>query len=112
MGDWSNVSSSRDVARREDRKMSLAIAVKAADGVVLLADSRTTAIIHGMNYRRDDVPKIIQVGQHPVALVGEIELLEPHIIEAGTAHNPFQGENTFLRDCNLIGECLRTSFSN
>ncbi len=92
--------------------MSLAIAVKAADGVVLLADSRTTASIDGMNYRRDDVPKIIRVGQHPVALVGEIELLEPVIIGAGIACNPFQGENTFSRDCNLIGESLRASFTN
>ena len=71
--------------------MSLAIAVEAKDGVALLSDSRTPAVIEGMNYQTDGEPKIGFLHGYPVAMVGSVEVLDELIKRADKELSPFTG---------------------
>jgi 20S proteasome alpha/beta subunit len=90
--------------------MSLAIAVEAKDGVVLLSDSRTTAIIDGMNYQIDEEPKIGFINGYPVAMVGSVEILNELIKRVHEELKPFTGSAAFSKDCDEIADLMRTAF--
>jgi 20S proteasome alpha/beta subunit len=88
--------------------MSLSIAAIASDGVVLVSDSRTISVIAGMNYAMDDIPKILTIGNHPMAFVGSLELMEEIFTSSAKIANPFSGAGTFPGDCAvLVRECRR-----
>ena len=88
--------------------MSLVIALKATDGVVLAADTRVNSINDGMNYAVDSVKKIVQFGSNAaVGITGDVRLMLDFLDEAKQKELIFVGGLSPSKRITEIAACRR-----